>query len=39
MNESLFMLRGGQLFVALAYIALSLVLGLAFAWVGYNIVR
>ena len=39
MNESLFMLRGGQLFVALAYMALSLVLGLACAWVGYNIVR
>ena len=39
MNESLFMLRGGQLFVALAYMALSLVLGLICAWVGYNIVR
>ena len=39
MNESLFMLRGGQLISALAYIALSLVLGLACAWFGYNIVR
>jgi CrcB protein len=39
MNESLFMLRGGQLFAALAYMALSLVFGLIFAWVGYNIVR
>ena len=39
MNESLFMLRGGQLFVALAYMAISLVLGLACAWLGYNIVR
>ena len=39
MNESLFMLRGGQLIASLAYMALSLVLGLAFAWVGYNIVR
>lgn len=39
MNESLFMLRGGQLISALAYIALSLVLGLACAWIGYNIVR
>ena len=39
MNESLFMLCGGQLISALAYIALSLVLGLACAWLGYNIVR
>ena len=39
MNESLFMLRGGQLITALAYMALSLVLGLACAWLGYNIVR
>ena len=39
MNESLFMLRGGQLISALAYIALSLVLGLACAWLGYNIVK
>ena len=39
MNESLFMLRGGQLFAALAYMAISLVLGLACAWLGYNIVR
>ena len=39
MNESLFMLRGGQLFAALVYMAISLVLGLICAWVGYNIVR
>ena len=39
MNESLFMLRGGQLITALAYMAISLVLGLACAWVGYNIVQ
>lgn len=39
MNESLFMLRGGQLISALTYIALSLVLGLACVWIGYNVVR
>ena len=39
MNESLFMLRGGQFLAALAYMALSLVLGLICEWVGYNIVR
>lgn len=39
MNESFFMLRGGQLFVAFSYMVVSLVLGLACVWIGYNVVR
>ena len=39
MNESFFMLRGGQLIVALSYMVASLVLGLACVWIGYNVVR
>lgn len=37
MNESLFMMRGGQLAAALCYMSVSLILGLLFAWMGYNI--
>ena len=36
-NENLLMLRGSQLFVSLAYMALSLVLGLLAAWLGYRL--
>ena len=39
MNESFLMLRGGQLIVALSYMVVSLVLGLACVWIGYNVVR
>lgn len=35
-NEDLTMLRGGQLLVAIAYMAISLALGMLGAWFGYN---
>lgn len=37
MNESLFMMRGGQLLLSLLYIGISLAFGLAAAWLGYQI--
>ena len=37
MNESLFIMRGGQMMLALLYIVTSLVFGLAAAWFGYQI--
>ncbi|MDO4993127.1 MAG: CrcB family protein, partial [Prevotellaceae bacterium] len=39
MNESLMMMRGGQLVIAIAYMAISLAVGLICAWAGYNIIR
>ena len=39
MNENFFMLKGGQLIVALSYMVASLVLGLACTWGGYNIIK
>ena len=37
MNESLTMMRGGQLLISLLYICVSLVFGLSAAWLGYQI--
>ena len=37
MNESLMMMRGGQLLISLLYICVSLVFGLSAAWLGYQI--
>ena len=36
-NENFLMMRGGQLFLSIAYIVLSLILGLLAAWLGWNI--
>lgn len=36
-NENFMMLRGSQLLLSLAYMLLSLTLGLAAAWLGYNL--
>lgn len=37
MNESLMLMRGNQLTLSLLYIGISLVFGLAAAWLGYQI--
>lgn len=37
MNESLMLMRGNQLALSLLYIGISLVFGLAAAWLGYQI--
>lgn len=36
-NENFLMLRGSQLLISLVYMALSLLLGLLAAWIGYRI--
>lgn len=36
-NENFFLLRGGQFLLALGYIALSIILGLLAAYLGYSI--
>lgn len=36
-NENFLMLSGTRLLVSIAYIALSLIVGLLFAWLGWNI--